>query len=315
MSDEPRPAEGQPAGLSDELPLIRCGHVALVGRPNVGKSTLLNQLLGQKISIVTRKPQTTRQRILGVCHRDGAQIVYVDTPGLHQRRDKALNRYLNRTAANALADVDLVVFLVDRLHFKPEDEAVLERLKRRDVPVILAINKVDRLRDKAQLLPHIQWLSEQHPFVEVVPLSALKGENLAPLEEAILRQLPESPPLFPEDYITDRGPRFRIAELIREQLMRHLGEELPYATAVEVEAMDQEGQLTRISALIWVERPGQKAIVIGDGGQRLKVIGSRARQEIQQLLGGRVFLQLWVKVREGWSDDERALQSLGYEGD
>ncbi len=313
-NDTMRPEQG-PAMTEGGLPMIRCGHVALVGRPNVGKSTLLNQLLGEKISIVTRKPQTTRQRILGVRHLDGAQIIYVDTPGLHQRRDKALNRYLNRTAASTLSDVDLVVFLVDRLHFKPEDEAVLERLKRVKVPVILAINKVDRLKDKAQLLPHMEWLTQQHDFVEVIPLSALKGENLAPLDEAILRQLPESPPLFPEDYVTDRSPRFRIAELIREQLMRHLGEELPYATAVEVEALDQEEGLTRISGLIWVERPGQKAIVIGDGGQRLKVIGSRARKEIERLLGTRVYLKLWVKVREGWSDDERALQSLGYEGD
>jgi GTP-binding protein Era len=292
---------------------FRCGFVALVGRPNVGKSSLLNRLIGQKISIVSRKPQTTRHRLLGIHHRPDAQIAYVDTPGLHGKTPREINRYLNRTAADALADVDAVVFVVDGLHWTPDDELVLQRLQRVEAPVVLAVNKVDQIKDKTRLLPHLQALGSKRQFAEVIPVSAHKNTNLQALEDAAVRALPVSPPLFPEDQITDRSERFLAAELVREQLMRALGQELPYATTVEIEAFQEEGNLARIAAVIWVEQPGQKAIVIGQKGELLKRIGQGARIEMERLFDRKVFLQLWVKVREGWSDDLRALRSLGYE--
>lgn len=292
---------------------FRCGFVALVGRPNVGKSSLLNRLIGQKISIVSRKPQTTRHRLLGIHHRDDAQIVYVDTPGLHGKTPREMNRYLNRTATDALADVDVAVFVVDALHWTPDDELVLQRLQHVEAPVVLAVNKVDQIKDKGRLLPHLQALGAKRQFAEIIPVSAHKSTNLQALEDAAVRALPVSPPLFPEDQITDRSERFLAAELVREQLMRALGQELPYATTVEIEAFQEEGNLARIAAVIWVERPGQKAIVIGQKGELLKRVGQGARIEMERLFDRKVFLQLWVKVREGWSDDLRALRSLGYE--
>ncbi|WP_440995564.1 GTPase Era [Arhodomonas sp. SL1] len=298
--------------MSTPTPTLRSGFVALVGRPNVGKSTLLNALLGQKVSIVTRKPQTTRHRIIGVHHIEGAQLVYVDTPGLHAATRTAMNRYLNDAAIRALDDVDAVVVVVDATRWSDDDELVFARLPSVRAPVILVINKVDRLADKARLLPLIEQLSARHDFAAVVPVSARRGKNLDALEQELVACLPEGPPLFPEDQLTDRSERFMAAELIREQLMAGLGEELPYATTVEIEAFEQEGRLRRIAALIWVERPGQKKIVIGEDGRRLKHIGRAARLEMERLFDARVHLQLWVKVREGWSDDERALRSLGY---
>ncbi|MRH77731.1 GTPase Era [Spiribacter sp. C176] len=291
---------------------FKAGFVALVGRPNVGKSTLLNALLEQKVSIVTRKPQTTRHRIQGIHQRKDAQIIYVDTPGIHDSGKTAMNRYLNDAAGSALADVDVVVMLVESGRWGEGEDLVLRRLNAVRSPVILAVNKVDRVRDKNQLLPEIERLSKRYDFAAIVPISALKADNLAALEAAILEQLPQSPPLFPQDQITDRSERFMAAELVREQLTLALGDELPYASTVEIEAFEQEGQLRRIAAIIWVERRGQRQIMIGEGGSRAKQIGTDARHEMERVFGGRVYLKLWVKVREGWSDDARILQSLGY---
>ncbi|MFM9817911.1 UNVERIFIED_CONTAM: GTPase Era [Spiribacter pallidus] len=288
------------------------GFVALVGRPNVGKSTLLNAILGRKVSIATRKPQTTRHRILGIHHRDDAQIVYVDTPGLHQGGRTAMNRYLNDAAGSALADVDLVVMLSEANRWLEADDAVLSRLEGLNAPVISVLNKVDRLRDKNRLLPRIAEMAERRSFAAVVPVSASRADNLDGLEAEIVKHLPAGPPLFPPEQVTDRGERFMVAELLREQLTLMLGDELPYASTVEIEALESEGRLRRIAAVIWVERPGQRRIVIGEGGERIKRIGAAARKEIERCLGVRVYLKTWVKVREGWSDDARMLQALGY---
>ena len=291
---------------------FRCGLVALIGRPNVGKSTLLNHLLGQKLSITSRKPQTTRHQILGIKTTDRAQFVFVDTPGLHKPRKRALNRFLNRAASSVLPSVHAVLFVVEALRWTEEDDLVLEHVKRAGVPTILVVNKVDRLDDKAALLPYLAEVAQKHDFAAVVPVSALRHDNLDDLEAELFRLLPESEPMFPEDQITDRSVRFLAAEIIREKLMRSLGQELPYDLTVEVERFEEEGNLVRIGALIWVDRPNQKAIVIGKGGERLRQIGQQSRKDIEAMLERKVFLELWVKVKSGWSDDERALQSLGY---
>jgi len=291
------------------------GFVALVGRPNVGKSTLLNAVLGQKVSIATRKPQTTRHRILGIHQRDDAQIVYVDTPGLHEGGRRAMNRYMNEAAASALGDVDVVVFMIEAGRWTEDDERVLQRLQAVKAPVVAVINKADRLRDKNRLLPEIEALSARYPFAAVVPVSALKSDKLDALEAALIEALPQGPALFPRDQVTDRDERFMATELIREQLTLMLGDELPYASTVEIEAFEQAGQLRRIAAIIWVERVGQRRIVIGEGGEQTKRIGAAARRQMEHWLGGRVYLKLWVKVREGWSDDARLLKSLGYSAD
>lgn len=291
---------------------FRCGYVALVGRPNVGKSTLMNHLLGQKLSITSRKPQTTRHRILGIKTTEHAQIIYVDTPGMHQHGKRAMNRYMNRTASSVIEDVHVVIFLVEALKWTDEDDMVLDALKAASVPVILAVNKVDRIKQKDELLPFLQQMNQKMDFIEVVPVSALGGTNLTQLEDAIIKHLDISAPYYPEDQITDRSSRFMAAEIIREKLMRSLGQELPYATTVEIEKFEEQGNLYRINALIWVERENQKAIVIGNKGERLKKIGQQARLDMQKLFDQKVHLELWVKVKEGWSDDERALSSLGY---
>lgn len=291
----------------------RCGYVAIVGRPNVGKSTLLNHLLGHKLSITSRKPQTTRHRILGIVTTESAQTIYVDTPGIHGEERKAINRYMNRAASSALKDVDLVLFVVDGLKWTPDDELVLSKLKSSLAPVILVINKVDTLEKKDVLLPRIGELSSLHDFSEVIPVSALRDHNLDRLQALVAERLPQSPPYFRDDQITDRSSRFLAAECVREKIMRQLGDEVPYELTVEIEEFKQEGRLKRISALVLVERDGQKAIVIGEGGQRLKRIGIEARQDMERLFGGKVMLSLWVKVKSGWSDDERALKSLGYD--
>ena len=291
----------------------RCGYVAIVGRPNVGKSTLLNHLLGQKISITSRKPQTTRHQVLGIKTEGDHQIIFVDTPGLHQGADKAINRYMNRAATSAIRDVDLVILVVDRTAWTDEDRMVLEQVKQAGVPVLLAVNKVDLLDDKSVLLPHIQMLSEQAEFAAILPLSALQHGQIDQLEREIISHLPESLHFFPEDQITDRSQRFLAAEIVREKIMRQLGDEIPYAVAVEIEEFAQQGDILHLSALILVERKGQKKILIGEKGARLRSIGTEARADMERLFDSKVMLRLWVKVKSGWSDDDRALRSLGYD--
>ena len=291
---------------------VRAGYAALLGRPNVGKSTLLNRLIGQKLSITAPKPQTTRHLILGIQTLPEAQIVYVDTPGLHRQSRRAMNRYLNRAAASVLGYVDVVVFLVEALRWTDEDEDVLSRLVDFQGPVALAVNKVDRISDKTRLLPFLQEIAGKRNFVEVAPLSALEGDNVPALERIIARLLPEREFLFPEDQITTASERFLVADLIREKLTRLLREELPYALTVEIERFVEEDRLVRIHAVIWVERETQKGIVIGEKGRTLREVGRQAREDMERLLGRKVFLETWVKVREGWADDERALRSLGY---
>lgn len=295
-----------------DAPVTRCGYVAIVGRPNVGKSTLLNHILGQKLAITSRKPQTTRHNMLGIKTEGDIQAVYVDTPGLHKHNDKALNRYMNRSASTALKDVDLVVFVVDRTRWTDEDQLVLEKVQHVKCPILLAVNKADRLEDKSELLPHLNWLAEQLPQAEIVPISALQGQNLDTLEKLVGERLPESEHFYPEDQITDRSSRFLAAELIREKIMRQLGAELPYQITVEIEEFKQEGRILHIHGLILVERDGQKKIIIGDKGERIKRIGADARKDMETMFDSKVMLNLWVKVKGGWSDDERALRSLGY---
>lgn len=290
----------------------RAGYAALLGRPNVGKSTLLNRLIGQKISITAPKPQTTRHVILGIQTLPEAQIVYVDTPGLHRQAKRAMNRYLNRAAASVLGYVDVVVFLIEAPRWTEEDGDVLERLRDFPGPVVLAANKVDRIPDKRRLLPFIEQISAKRPFADVVPLAALKGDNVESLQNAIIRCLPVGDALFPEDQITTANERFMAAELVREKLIRLLRDEVPYSLTVEIERFVEDERLTRIGAVIWVEREAQKGIVIGEGGARLREAGRQAREALERLLDRKVFLETWVKVREGWSDDERALRSLGY---
>jgi GTP-binding protein Era len=292
---------------------FQCGFVALVGRPNVGKSSLLNRLVGQKISITSRRPQTTRHRILGIKTAEHYQIVFVDTPGLHTRQPRAMNRYLNRAAADSLADVDVVVLVVEGRRWQEDDDWVLQKLQDLSCPVIVAVNKVDRITDKQTLLPFLQELAARRDFVEIVPVSARTGDQLAQLEAAVLKYLPQSPPLYDEDQVTDRSQRFLAAELVREKLFRKLGEEIPYGLTVEIESFREKGGVLHIHALIWVEKTGHKPIVIGNKGQLLKEVGREAREDMQQAFDQKVFLQLWVKVKEGWADDERALRSLGYD--
>jgi len=295
-----------------ETPMRRCGYVAIVGRPNVGKSTLLNRLIGQKVSITSRKPQTTRHRILGIKTVGDSQAIYVDTPGVHHGEKRAINRYLNRIAGDVLQDVDVIIFVVEGMRWLDDDQRVLDLLGGLKVPVVLAINKVDQLKNKQDLLPHIAKLAEARSFAEVMPLSAKSGENIAALEARVTALLPAGEHFFPAEQITDRSERFLAAEIIREKLVRSLGQELPYASAVEIEQFSQEDKIVHISAVIWVEREGQKAIVIGKGGERLKAIGQQARADLEKLVGGKVFLRLWVRVKEGWSADERTLKRLVY---
>jgi GTP-binding protein Era len=297
--------------MSEEF---RSGFAALVGRPNVGKSTLLNALVGQKLSIVTPRPQTTRHRILGIVNLPQAQIAFVDTPGLHRGEGRALNRAMNRAAASALDDADLVVFVVEALRWSQADGFVLERIVKSGRPALAVINKVDGVRPKEKLLPYLGELTARHSFVEIVPVSAVKGVNVARLKEAIARHLPAGPQLFPPDEVTDRGEPFRIAETIREKLTMELNQEVPYGIAVEVERMadGEDGQMD-VDATIWVDREGQKPIVIGPKGERLKRIGRAARIELNAALNRRFHLTLWVKVRENWADNARSLKQLGLE--
>ncbi|MEW5838002.1 MAG: GTPase Era [Pseudomonadota bacterium] len=290
----------------------RCGHVGIVGRPNVGKSTLLNTLIGQKISITAPKPQTTRHSLIGVKTLPEAQILYVDTPGLHKDTGRAMSRVLNRAAQGILEGVDVLVFVIEGMRWTEEDAAVLDRIEHAKVPVILAVNKVDLTADKDELLPFLQSVAEFYPFAEIIPISARKGSNLARLEAVVAERLPEGEALYDEDTLTTASSRFMAAEFIREQITRLSHEEVPYGVTVEIENYTLDGKMIRIDALIWVEREGQKGILIGKDGEMLKEIGRRARINIENLQGMKVFLRLWVKVKGGWSDDERALRALGY---
>ncbi|CRY55159.1 MULTISPECIES: GTPase Era [Yersinia] len=299
-----------------EVEKTYCGFIAIVGRPNVGKSTLLNELLGQKVSITSRKPQTTRHRIMGI-HTEGPyQAIYVDTPGLHIEEKRAINRLMNRAASSSLGDVELVIFVVEGTNWTPDDEMVVNKLRSLNCPVLLAINKVDNVTDKSKLLPHIQFLSQQMDFLDVVPISAEKGMNVDTIASIVRKHMPEAEHHFPEDYITDRSQRFMASEIIREKLMRFLGEELPYSVTVEIEQFvsnDRGGY--DIHGLILVERDGQKKMVIGNKGSKIKVIGTEARLDMEKMFEAKVHLELWVKVKSGWADDERALRSLGYTDD
>ena len=286
--------------------------VAIVGRPNVGKSTLLNHLLGQKLSITSRKPQTTRHQVLGVSTVENTQLIYVDTPGMHLGQSKAINRAMNKAAASALNDVDLTLFLCDRTKWTEEDEVVLELVGRHRTPVALVINKVDLMEQKSELLPFTKGLSARCEFDAVFPISALRAHGLSELADYVATQAPAGPHLFPEDQITDRSQRFLAAELVREKIVRQLGDELPYATAVEIEAFEQDERgILYINALILVEREGQKKILVGESGGRLKAIGTSARRDMERAFDSKVMLKLWVKVKSGWSDDIRALKTLG----
>ncbi len=293
----------------------RCGLVALLGRPNVGKSTLLNSLVGQKVSIVSPKPQTTRHRIVGVLSGDGFQAIFLDTPGLHSHVRGRLNQAMNRAAMGSLAEADLVLLVVDATRWTDEDDTVLERVRQSGKRTVLVVNRTDEVHPREKLLPLLERLAALHDFEAVVPVSALKRHNLDRLVAVLAAALPEGPPGYPQDQVTDRSERFLVAEVIREKLTYVLQEELPYGLTVEIERWVEEpdGRAT-IGAMIWVEREGQRRIVIGEGGARLKGVGQAARLEINELLGRRVHLELWVKVRENWSDSEAALRQFGYDG-
>jgi GTP-binding protein Era len=291
----------------------QCGYVAIVGRPNVGKSTLLNALLDQKLSITSRKPQTTRHQLLGIKSGAEHQILYVDTPGIHAAGKRAINRYMNRNAFSVISDVDVIVFLVDRQHWTEDDEMVLEAIQKASVKVIVAVNKVDMVKDKRQLLPLLSTLQSKVPEAEIMPISAEKGDNLKMLEQEVVKALPKGPFYFEADQVTDRSERFMASEVIREKLMRQLGDELPYAVTIQIDEFRETGTIIHIGATIFVEREGQKTILIGKSGQRLKQIGIDARRDLETMMSKKIMLNTWVKVKSGWSDSERALKSLGYD--
>lgn len=291
---------------------FRTGYIAIVGRPNVGKSTLLNHLIGQKISITSRKAQTTRHRITGIHTTPEAQFVFVDTPGFQLQHQNALNRSMNRTVTQVLNDVDVVLFVIEALRFSDKDKQVIKLLPQ-NRPVLLIINKVDTIEEKNMLLPFIEKMAELFSFTAIIPVSAQQNTGLPDLLKEISSHLPVAQPLFGEDEITDRSERFLVAEIIREKLFRSLGEEIPYSTTVEIEKFEMDGKLRRIHAAIIVDKAGQKAIVIGKGGEKLKGIATQARLDMEKLFDGKVYLEIWVKVKGGWADDERALKSLGYE--
>lgn len=293
---------------------FRCGYVAVLGRPNVGKSTLMNHILGQKVSITSRKPQTTRHRVMGIYTDEDAQILFVDTPGIHRKEARTINRYMNRAASSSIEDVDVAIFVVDGTMWTDDDELVLEKLSQAKCKTVLFVNKIDKLQSKEELLPHLQELGAKFNFDVVFPGSALKGDNLEPLVKQLKAWLPKGDLFYPEEYVTDRSSRFMAAELIREKLMRSLGDEIPYSATVEIEQFKvNEKGILHINGLILVERDSQKAIIIGKQGARLKQIGRDARIDMEEQFDSKVFLELWVKVKDGWADDERALRSLGYD--
>ncbi|MFT6986152.1 MAG: GTP-binding protein Era [Psychromonas sp.] len=294
----------------------KCGLIAIVGRPNVGKSTLINALLGQKVSITSRKAQTTRHRILGIDTEGDYQTIFVDTPGLHVEEKRAINRLMNRAASSSINDVEMVVFVVEGTHWNEDDEMVLSKFKYLKCPVILAVNKIDNVQDKELLLPHLEGLGKLYNFKHILPMSAKKGDNIEKIRQWAQEVLPESEHYFPEDYITDRSSRFMASEIVREKLMRFLGDELPYSVTVEIEQFKQQANgVLHINALILVERDGQKRMVIGNKGEKLKAISMQSRLDMEELFDSKVFLEVWVKVKSGWADDMRALHSLGYGDD
>lgn len=296
--------------MADEF---RCGFVAVVGRPNVGKSTLINALVGKKISIVTPKPQTTRHRILGLRSDSNSQIVFVDTPGLHRDAAKAMNRLMNRAAATALTDAELLIFVTEAGRWTDEDDDVLQRIKRVSTKTFALLNKIDKIVPKEALLEHISSLSGRHDFAEVVPISAVKGDNLEKLLELIPRYLPVSPPMYPDDMISDRNEEFRVAEIIREKLTLNLRQELPYGLTVQIEQFERDAAGVTIHALIWVERESQKGMVVGKSGSMLKRAGKAARLDLREQLKVPVHLELWVRVKENWADSEKDLMRLGFD--
>ena len=297
----------------------RCGYVAILGRPNVGKSTLLNVLLGQKVSITSRKPQTTRHQLLGIKTTRTAQILYVDTPGIHSEEPKAINRYMNRNAKSVIRDVDVIIFVVDRTEWNTDDQLVAESIlktARPDASIVVVVNKIDLLKSKNDLLPQLQKIQKNMAdaeSVEIVPLSATTGENIESLQLLVEKSLPMSPYYFPEDQITDRSERFLVSEIIREKLMRQVGDEVPYSVTIQIERFARKGKTIHIDATIFVEREGQKVILIGSDGDKLKRVGIDARLDMEKLLDSKVMLTTWVKVKKGWSNDDRALKSLGYD--
>ena len=291
---------------------FRCGTIAIVGRPNVGKSTLLNRLVGGKVSITSRKPQTTRHRITGIFTGADAQYIFVDTPGFQTKNASALNRLMNRSITQALQDVDLILVVIEARGIGADDRRVFDLLPA-GRPAVLAVNKIDRLADKKLLLPLLAQLRGEHGFEDIVPICAKSGEQAQELLQTLRRHLPQQPAIYPEDEITDRSERFLAAELVREKLFRQLGDELPYGASTTIEKFETEGKLRRIHVAIIVDKPGHKAMVIGKGGEKLKLIASDARRDMEKLFGGKVFLEIWVKVKRGWADDERTLKSLGFE--
>lgn len=306
-----------------EKNISHTGFVAIIGRPNVGKSTLLNAILGEKISITSRKPQTTRHKILGIKTEANTQAIYIDTPGIYQAKKpnekRALNRSILKTAWQSILDVDLIIFVTDHLKLTLDDEAILNKIKLKKVPILFALNKVDLIKNKSEILPFFVSIQEKFWFQELVPFSAKHRTNIEELEKVVTKYLPEKPFIFPDDQITDRNDRFLTSEIVREKLMRFLGEELPYAVEVQIEKFSEEAStkagasLVHISAVIFVEKPGQKAIVIGKNGAKLKEIGTAARKELEKALDKKVFLELWVKVKDSWADDQRSLKEFGYQ--
>ena len=290
----------------------RCGFVTVIGRPNVGKSTLVNRIVGRKLSIVSSRPQTTRHRILGVVTCDTSQVIFVDTPGIHRGRTRALNRYMNRVATRSLVGVDLAILVVEASGWTPDDDHILERVAAEAAPAVLVLNKIDRIRSREAMLPVLADAARRHDFAAMVPVCARNGENLDQLGSVVESHMPVAPPVFPREQLTDRSESFLVAEIVREKLIRRLGQELPHRLTVEVERVVEQRRRTLVNVLVWVERRQHKAIVIGKDGARLKDAGTAARREISRMLGRAVHLEIWVKVREGWSDDERALRSLGF---
>lgn len=295
------------------MTIKKAGYAVITGRPNVGKSTLMNALLGEKVSITSPKPQTTRWQIAGIHSVGDTQLVFIDTPGVNDNKERAMNRYLNRMATAVYDQADVIVFVVDAKQWRDEDAMVLSHIKNTDKPVILALNKIDLLDNKAELLPIITKMNDRYAFSAIVPISAQDKDNLKVLEAEIAKFMPEGEAIYPEDQLTDKSIRFLAAEIIREKLIFATEDELPYTTSVQIEEFKSSEALTEINALIWVEREGQRAIVIGKGGEKLKKVGTQARKEIERLVGGKVFLRLWVKVKSDWTDDEAALRSLGLE--
>ncbi|RJF98403.1 GTPase Era [Noviherbaspirillum saxi] len=296
----------------DASPDFRCGYIAIVGRPNVGKSTLMNALIGAKVSITSRKAQTTRHRITGIQTRESAQFVYVDTPGFQTRHANALNKTLNRTVTNTLTAADVILFIIEAGIFGQPDKQVLGLIPK-NVPCILVINKSDRIKDKAVMMPFAQQVASERDFTAIVPVSAKQRFQLDALEKEIEKYLPVNPPMFGEDDITDRSEKFLAAEIIREKVFRFVGEELPYTSTVVIEKFEEEGNLRRVFAAILVERDGHKAMVIGQKGAKLKEISTQARLDMEKLFGGPVYLEIWVKVKSGWADNEAGLRAYGYE--